>query len=182
LSEVLVEHPVLFIENLLKLGIGDKGRLQYLKNALKNGTIIHDSDKKFLKKMQNNLGRVGGSRGEKSFENVDSHYLTNSTSFPSETKPPSSCTRVNSINKKNPISSGSDSDIKKIQNQLSELKQSDSKLMDNLELLLVSHEGLSRSKIENSNSYSFFPKLFKGKNTEWFNSVKKNLNLKKYNF
>jgi hypothetical protein len=52
--------------------------------------------------------------------------------------------------------------------------------MDNLELLLISHEGLSQSKIENSNSFALFPRLLKNKNIEWLNSVKKNLKFKKF--
>lgn len=165
MSEVLVEHPVLFIEKLLKLGIGDKERLLYLKNAITNGTIIHDSDKKFLKKMQRDLDKVGGLRTEKSCETVDSIYLTSKNSFSSDSKSTPS-KNVNSITKKNPNFRGSNSDIQKIQKQLSELKQSDSKLMDNLELLLISHEDFSQPKIENSNSFGVFSKLFKGKNTK----------------
>lgn len=182
MSEVLVEHPVLFIENLLKLGIGDKGRLLYLKNALTNGALIHDSDKRFLKKMQHDLDKFGGQKEKNSIENLDSNQLTAKNSPSYATKFNSSIKKENSIYKKNSKLSRKDSDIQKIQTKLSELKQSDSKLMDNLELLLLSREGFSQPKIENSNSYGFFPKLFKSKNIEWLNSVKKNLNLKNNNF
>ena len=52
MSEVIVEHPVLFVETLLKKGIGEEDRLLYLRDALMKGKEIPDSDKKYLKKMQ----------------------------------------------------------------------------------------------------------------------------------
>jgi hypothetical protein len=55
---MLIEHPVVVIENLLKLNIGDEGRLLYLRKAITNGQIIYNSDKEFLKKMEKELELV----------------------------------------------------------------------------------------------------------------------------
>ena len=52
MSELVIEHPISLIENLLKTGKGDKGRLLYLKNAIKNGKIIYESDRRYLHSMQ----------------------------------------------------------------------------------------------------------------------------------
>jgi len=173
-----VEHPVLFIENLLKLGIGEKGRLVYLRNALTKGTIIHDSDKKFLKKMQQELDKSSGTKSEKSNDDASNDMSKNS--FPSKTESKVSNKNKDHTDEKNKNLTGINSGNLKIQNLLSELRQRDSKLMDNLELLLISHEGLSQSEIENPNSFDLISKLFKSKNIEWLDSVKKNLRFKKF--
>jgi hypothetical protein len=55
---MLIEHPVVVIEHLLKLNIGDEGRLLYLRKAITNGQIIYNSDKEFLKKMEKELELV----------------------------------------------------------------------------------------------------------------------------
>ena len=142
LSEVLVEHPVLFIENLLKLGIGDEGRLLYLRNAITLGKNIHDSDKKFLKKMQYAFDKARDLKSEKPFEDLKSKNFQDSNS-----------------------------EIQKIQNQINELKKSDSKLMDNLELLLISHDISFLPAIKNSNPFSY---LLKDKNIELVEMLRKN--------
>jgi len=175
---VLVEHPVLFIENLLKLGIGDKGRLLYLRNALTKGTIIHDSDKKFLKKMQQELVKSRGTKSKKSHDDASNDMSKYSS--PSKTESKVSNKNKDHSDEKNKNLTGRNLGNLKIKNLLSELKQSDSKLMDNLELLLISHEGLSRPGIENSNSFDLLPRFLKSKNIEWFDSVKKNLKFKKF--
>ena len=180
MSEVLVEHPVLFIEKLLKLGIGDKGRLLYLRNALTKGTKIHDSDKKFLKKMQQELDKSRGLKLEKPDNDVESDSFKSKNSSLSDSEPKISNHKKNSIDEKNKNLKESNSDLLKIQIQLSEIKQRDSKLMDNLELLFISHEGLSQPKIEDSNSLALFPRLLQGKSTELFDSVKRNLKFKKF--
>ena len=114
---MLVAHPVLFIENLLKLGIGDKGRLLYLRNALTKGTIIHDSDKKFLKKMQQELDKSRDLKSEKSQDDVASNHISKK-SFPSETEAKVSNQKENFVDKKNKNLIGSNSGNLKIQNQL----------------------------------------------------------------
>jgi len=175
---VLVDHPVLFVENLLKLGIGDKGRLLYLRNALTKGTIIHDSDKKFLKKMQHELDKSRGIKLELPHDDASNYLIKNSSPTKMESKV--SNQKENYVYEKNKDLTERNLGDLTIQNLLSELKQRESKLMDNLELLLISHDGLSQPEIENSNSFDRVPKLLKNKNSEWFDSVKKNLKFKKF--
>ena len=178
MSEVLVEHPVLFIENLLKLGIGDEGRLLYLRNAMAKGANIHDSDKKFLKKMEHEINESEGLNSEKPYDNFESNYLKSKDNSSSEKESQIFNQKENYSNEKKNSFKGNDSGIQKIQNLLTELKESDSKLMDNLELLLISHEVSSQLGIENS--FDSFPNFLKSKNSELFDLLKKNLKLKKF--
>ena len=80
MSELLIEHPVVFIEDLLKLGIGDEGRLLYLRKAITNGKTVYDSDKKFLKKMYLELDKIKSSKSVKS-HNPKSNNTGNKTNF-----------------------------------------------------------------------------------------------------
>ena len=59
MSESIIDHPIVIIDKLLKMGKGDKGRLLYLKKALINGKTIYESDKKYLKQMQKELSENG---------------------------------------------------------------------------------------------------------------------------
>ena len=178
MSEVLVEHPVLFIENLLKLGIGDKGRLLYLRNAMAKGENIHYSDKKFLKKMQYELDESRGLNSEKPYDNFELNYFRRKDNSSSETESQIFNQREIYSNEKKTNFKGNDSGIQKIQNLLTELKERDSKLMDNLELLLISHEVSSQLGIENS--FDSFPNFLKNKNSKLFDLFKKNLKFKKF--
>ena len=77
MSELLIEHPVLVVEELLKLGMGDEGRLLYLRNAITRGTIIHNSDKKFLKKMQIELDDFKSIKSDKPTDPPQSGHKRN---------------------------------------------------------------------------------------------------------
>jgi hypothetical protein len=57
MSEALINNPIGTVNTLLKLHIGDEGRLLYLKNSLKKGKPIFESDKKFLQRMQEVLNK-----------------------------------------------------------------------------------------------------------------------------
>lgn len=140
MNEVLIEHPILFIENLLRLGIGDEGRLIYLRNAMTKGTNIHNSDKKFLKKMQLKFNEVEFTKSERPFDKFLSDHSKEESNTLSENAFQFSNREANRPKEKNTKSSAADSGILKIQNQIAELKKNDSKLMDNLELLYMSHE------------------------------------------
>lgn len=137
---MLLEHPVLLVENLLKLGLGDEGRLLYLRNAITRGKKIYKSDMIFLEKMDLELQTIQGQNPEKPFVNhtsisskVNNLYKEEIPTYLQEKK----------YSKEQPKnSSKTDLGILKIQNQILELKQIDSKLMDNLELLVISHNGL----------------------------------------
>lgn len=54
-EEELVENPIGLVEELIIAKIGDRGRLEYLKDSLKKGKRIYNSDRVFLKKMQSVL-------------------------------------------------------------------------------------------------------------------------------
>lgn len=109
---MLLEHPVLLIEKLLKFGLGDKGRLLYLRNVITQGKNIYKSDQIFLEKMELELQKIQGQNLEKNHTNEETKH--------------SPTTSLETF---------------KIQNQILELKKIDSKLMDNLELLVLSHNG-----------------------------------------
>ena len=58
MSELLIEHPIPIIDDLLKARIGDEGRLLYLRKAIQNGKTIHESDRKFLKRMEEKIQKI----------------------------------------------------------------------------------------------------------------------------
>jgi hypothetical protein len=149
---MLIEHPVVVIENLLKLNIGDEGRLLYLRKAITTGQIIYNSDKEFLKKMEKELELVNSAK-EKGLD-----------------KSKNSVSEKNSNN----ISNSFESYINSIQDSISELKTKDSKIKDNLELLLLSREVSTQIEIDKANSFGSFSKLTKNSNADLFSLLKKN--------
>ena len=188
MSELLVEHPVVFIEDLLKLGIGDEGRLLYLRKAITNGKTVYDSDKKFLKKMYLELDKIKSSKSVKS-HNLKSNNTGNKTNFLPKNKYQTSKPSDNYSDDQNSQSEEFNSGITKIQNLISELKKSDSRLMDNLELLLLSREVSSQKEIDNSISVNSFSNILENHNPDLFAMIKDNpisknprlFGIKKYN-
>jgi hypothetical protein len=149
---MLIEHPVVVIEHLLKLNIGDEGRLLYLRKAITNGQIIYNSDKEFLKKMEKELELVNSVKEK----NLDK-------------------TKNGISEKKNKnVSNSFEISINSIQNSISELKTKDSKIKDNLELLLLSREVSTQIDIDKANSFGSFSKLTKNSNSDLFSLLKKN--------
>jgi hypothetical protein len=152
LSEILIAHPVVVIEELLKLNMGDEGRLLYLRKAITSGHTIYKSDKEFLKRMHMELDVVkSGKHGD-----LD----TSNNAF--------------SENKNSGISNKFESEITSIQNSISELKNKDSKIKDNLELLSLSREVLSQITIDRSNSFGSFSNLIKNSNADLFSLLTNN--------
>ena len=149
---MLIEHPVVVIEHLLKLNIGDEGRLLYLRKAITNGQIIYNSDKEFLKKMEKELELVNSVK-EKNLDKTKNGI---------------------SEKKSNNISNSFEISINSIQNSISELKTKDSKIKDNLELLLLSREVSTQIDIDKANSFGSFSKLTKNSNSDLFSLLKKN--------
>jgi hypothetical protein len=149
---MLIEHPVVVIEHLLKLNIGDEGRLLYLRKAITNGQIIYNSDKEFLKKMEKELELVNSVR-EKNLDKTKNGI---------------------SEKKNNDVSNSFEISINSIQNSISELKTKDSKIKDNLELLLLSREVSTQIDIDKANSFGSFSKLTKNSNSDLFSLLKKN--------
>jgi hypothetical protein len=188
LSEVLIEHPVVVIENLLKLGIGDEGRLLYLRKAITNGKPVYDSDKKFLKRMYLEIDEIKSESSGKQYDKFQSDHIENKTNIMSKNKYNISKPAEN-YSDKNTQSLEFDSGITKIQNLIGELKKSDSRLMDNLELLMISREISSQSTIDKSNSFGSFSNLSKSNNADLFDLIKNNpvsknsqlFGIKKYN-
>jgi len=152
LSEILIDHPVTVIEKLLRLNIGDEGRLLYLRKAITNGQTIYNSDKEFLKSMQRELDAI------KSVKNLD---LNKSEIRFFE-------------NKSNDNSKSFESELTSIQNSISELKNQDSKIKDNLELLLLSREVSSQITNDKSNSFGSFSNLTKNSNADLFSLLTNN--------
>jgi len=149
---MLIEHPVIVIENLLRLNIGDEGRLLYLRKAITNGQIIYNSDKEFLKRMEKELESVNSAK-EKGLNNTKNDI---------------------SEKKRNNVSINFESYINSIQDLISELKTKDSKIKDNLELLLLSREVSTQIEIDKANSFGSFSKLTKNSNADLFSLLKKN--------
>jgi hypothetical protein len=149
---MLIEHPVVVIEKLLRLNIGDEGRLLYLRKAITNGKIIYNSDKEFLKRMEKKLELVNSSN-EKDLNKTKN---------------------IISEEKNNNVSNSFEISLHSIQNSISELKTKDSKIKDNLELLLLSREVSTQIDIDKANSFGSFSKLTKNTNSDLFSLLKKN--------
>jgi len=147
---MLIDHPIIFIDKLLKLGLGDKGRLLYLKNYIKSGKPIYDSDKNFLKTLQVKLDEHEYSKEDKFIDDFQSNTKFKNTMGFSEyeyniAKPE----EYYSSNENNSLPEF-DSGILKIQNSISELQKSNSRLKDNLELILISRQNSPSPQIEKS--------------------------------
>lgn len=145
---MLIDHPIVFIEKLLKLGLGDKGRLLYLRNYLKSGKIIYDSDKKFLNTLRIKLDDLEIGAQENFTDNFNSKIKSEKTDIFLGFENDSVKHKENHLIDKNQSLSSFDSDIVKIQNSISELQKRNSKLKDNLELILISRENRSQTMIE----------------------------------
>lgn len=174
MSELIIEHPMSLIENLLKAAKGDKGRLLYLKNAIKNGKTIYESDQKYLHTMQN-------AYPELLFQENTSNNLSQHNSV----EPYFSAELKNKSTKKpkqllqNKVSFDSfDFELETIQNSLSDLKTKESKIKDNLKLLSINHEILSQTKIDQSNSFGSFSNLSKNTPSDLFELIKDSSNVK----
>lgn len=177
MSEMLIEHPVVVIDELLRLNMGDEGRLLYLRKAVTNGQIIYDSDKEFLKRMQVELNVIKSEKitnlnksNNESYPNRPSekHMIFENTSKLTKSK-------KNSVKDKNQVDSVIfESEIITIQNSISDLKNKDSKIKDNLELLLMNREIITQSEIDKANSFGSFSKLAKTRDADLFSLIKDN--------
>jgi len=149
---MISEHPITIIENLLKLGIGDRGRLLYLRNYIKNGKPLYESDKKFLEKMCAELNENNSRKSDKPLDSSSFGESKKNTFTIAESNNGKIKQAENHSDGHKNVPIRSDSEILKIQALMGELKKSDSKLKDNLELLLISREALSQQKMEKQNS------------------------------
>jgi hypothetical protein len=176
MSEMLIDHPVVVIETLLKLKIGDEGRLLYLRKAITNGQIIYDSDKEFLKKMQTKLDLINSKKNitsdNSNNESVFNHDVKNKV-FENNSK---LITSKKELVKKEELASSKilELEIATIQNSISDLKNKDSKIKDNLELLLINREIITQYEIDKANSFGSFSDLAKTKDSDLFSLIKDN--------
>ena len=70
-------------------------------------------------------------------------------------------------------------EIATIQNSISDLKNKDSKIKDNLELLLINREIITQYEIDKANSFGSFSHLAKTRNADLFSLIKDNTVSKK---
>lgn len=171
----MIEHPISLIENLLKANKGDKGRLLYLKNAIKNGKTIYESDQKYLRTMQNTYSEL-------LFQENNSDNLSQNNSvrsyFSAEIKN-KSVKKLKQPSQNKTLIDSFDFELETIQNSLLDLKTKESKIKDNLKLLSINHEILSQTKIDQSNSFGFFSNLSKNRSSDLFELIKNPSNLDK---
>ena len=172
MSELLIEHPVLVVEELLKLGMGDEGRLLYLRNAITRGTIIHNSDKQYLKKMEDKLEQIKSTKSDKLIYASQSDYKKSQAITYPENKFSFFKQEGFYIDNKNKPSPNIDSGILKIQNLIAELKKSESKLVDNMNLLLISREVSSQKEADKSITTKSFSNSLKNHNADLFALLK----------
>jgi len=165
MSEMIIEHPILIIESLLKMGLGDEGRLLYLRKALTNGKSIYESDKNYLKKMYHAL--------HKNYY-ADCKFLNQSKSK-IETTTKNSDFKNNSfdLSKKCHSDDGDmfdtfESEMQTLHNSIEDLKKKESQIKDNLELIMMNREILTQRDVDTSNSFGKFSNLSKISSSDLF--------------
>lgn len=170
----MIEHPIFLIENLLKSGKGDEGRLLYLRNALKNGKTIYDSDKKYLDTMRSRYWEILSSKNASvNKSQIIAKNYSKKISHSWVTEPHKTLE-----NKEKGLTNSFDSELESIQNSLSDLKTQESKIKDNLHLLFINREILSLPATHPSKSLESFPNLTKNSSSDLFELLK-NTNTKK---
>lgn len=175
---MLIDHPIIFIEKLLKFGLGDKDRLLYLRNYIKSGKPLYDSDKNFLNILQMKLDEKEYFNEDDSIDSFKPNFKFENTSGFSEFKNNvSKPEEYYSSDKNNSFSKG-DSGILKIQNSINELQKSNSKLKDNLELILISRNNSSTPKVEKLTPIVSSAKIIKNNISDSIPAFKNNSNSK----
>ena len=158
MSEVLTDHPMIIIDSLLKLNIGDKGRIYHLRKSLKEGRVLSESDRKYLNKMKNELIRNKTPVFDKSFYN----YHENLISFNGA-----------SLEKSQNLVSSFELEINKMKESISNVKYHTERIMDNLELLTINREIMS-NKYRDDLTFEEKNRLTrKETKTSWFSWIKK---------
>ena len=166
---MLFRSPI--IDDLLKLQLGDEGRLLYLRKAIKNGKTIHESDRKFLKRMEEKIRKI-------KFEKIKSQSqpkLSENPKIPDIENIPN--TTFEKITESVETSQDFESEITRLKNSILEVKNHNSKIRDNLELLILNREMLTQSTIEKPNSFS---NLAKTHTSEMFELIKENPTYKNF--
>lgn len=178
---MLIEHPIVVVEELLKLNIGDEGRLLYLRKAITKGQTIYHSDKEFLKRMLIELDEVKSEKIIKLEKSNDAIKLDSRDNNPFDKKNKSNSLKTNkgfSKEKNYEIKNNFEFEIQSIQNSISELKSKNSKIKDNLGLLFLSHKKSKQIKNSKLNNLGSFSNLTKSSSSNLFSLFKNNSILK----
>lgn len=168
MSELVIEHPIPLIENLLKAGKGDEGRLLYLRKALKNGKVIYESDKNYLYSMQKEYSKIlfAENTSEKQSQNISVPKKLSK-----EIKNKSTKTQRKTSQTKETFDSF-EFELETIKGSLQDLKTKESKIKDNLEFLSMNREILTQTTIDRSNSFGSFSNLPKTTPSDLFELIK----------
>ena len=168
MSELVIEHPIPLIENLLKAGKGDEGRLLYLRKALKNGKVIYESDKNYLYSMQKEYSEIlfTENTSEKQSQNISVPKKLSK-----EIKNKSTKTQRKTSQTKETFDSF-EFELETIKGSLQDLKTKESKIKDNLEFLSMNREILTQTTIDRSNSFGSFSNLPKTTPSDLFELIK----------
>ena len=168
MSELVIEHPIPLIENLLKAGKGDEGRLLYLRKALKNGKVIYESDKNYLYSMQKEYSEI-------LFTENTSEKQSQNISVPKKLSKEIKNKSTNTQRKTSQTKETFDSfefELETIKGSLQDLKTKESKIKDNLEFLSMNREILTQTTIDRSNSFGSFSNLPKTTPSDLFELIK----------
>lgn len=168
MSELVIEHPISLIENLLKAGKGDEGRLLYLRKALKNGNTIYESDKNYLNMMQKEYSEIllADDTSKKQTQNTS---LSKKHSKEIKNKP-NKASQTTSKTKE--TFDSFEFELETIRGSLQDLKTKESKIKDNLEFLSINREILTQTTIDKSNSFGSFSNLPKTTPSDLFELIK----------
>lgn len=168
MSELVIEHPIPLIENLLKAGKGDEGRLLYLRKALKNGKVIYESDKNYLYSMQKEYSEIlfTENTSEKQSQNISVPKKLSK-----EIKNKSTKTQRKTSQTKETFDSF-EFELETIKGSLQDLKTKESKIKDNLEFLSMNRQILTQTTIDRSNSFGSFSNLPKTTPSDLFELIK----------
>ena len=136
MSEILVDHPMLLVEELLKFRIGDKGRLHHIRDSLKAGRSLSDSDKIFLKEMKQNLETNAIQDLENSFYHFGDNLISSNDTSSEKTEDGNTDFEI---------------EIQKMKESISTIRYHDERIMDNLELLTTNREILYKKSTKSNN-------------------------------
>ena len=135
MNELIIDHPIVIIETLLKMGKGDKGRLLYLKKALIDGKTIYESDKKYLKKMRKELPENKNSLNDSKLSSEIQKKDLSKKILSKQKESNINRISITDFNKNH--NNDNFQDIESIQTIIEDIRKTDSNINDNLELLLI---------------------------------------------
>lgn len=180
MSEMIIEHPIMIIENLLKMGKGDEGRLLYLRKALIDGKTIYESDKKYLKKMNDLLN-----------QNQDNTSIPKHSTLPIEQNIEKKIKNERNLSESNSKKylvgdifkfDSFDFELQTLHNSIIDLKKKESHIKDNLELIALNREILTQHEFDKSNTFGAFLNLPKKSSSDLFDLIATKPNLENSQF